>query len=105
MLELTVLFSDIKKARMLLKNVRKTNPHHPPGWIASARLEEVAGRLVQARKIITRATEMCKDSEDVWLEAARIQVCIKMALGLTQPDKRKCQGHFRASCTKHSKIC
>uniref|UniRef100_H3DKI6 Pre-mRNA-processing factor 6 n=1 Tax=Tetraodon nigroviridis TaxID=99883 RepID=H3DKI6_TETNG len=37
--------SDIKKARLLLKSVRETNPHHPPAWIASARLEEVTGKI------------------------------------------------------------
>lgn len=35
--------SDIKKARMLLKSVINTNPKHAPGWVASARLEELAG--------------------------------------------------------------
>lgn len=29
--------ADIKKARLLLKSVRETNPKHPPAWIASAR--------------------------------------------------------------------
>ena len=29
--------NDVKKARLLLKSVRETNPHHPPAWIASAR--------------------------------------------------------------------
>ena len=38
---------DIKKARLLLKSVITTNPKHAPGWIAAARLEEVAGKLVQ----------------------------------------------------------
>ena len=41
--------SDIKKARLLLKSVVNTNPKHAPGWIAAARLEEVAGKLQQAR--------------------------------------------------------
>ena len=36
--------NDVKKARLLLKSVRETNPGHPPAWIASARLEEVRGR-------------------------------------------------------------
>lgn len=36
--------NDIKKARLLLKSVRETNPNHPPAWIASARLEEVTGK-------------------------------------------------------------
>lgn len=40
--------SDIKKARLLLKSVINTNPRHAPGWIAAARLEEVAGKLQQA---------------------------------------------------------
>lgn len=37
--------NDIKKARLLLKSVRETNPNHPPAWIASARLEEVTGNI------------------------------------------------------------
>lgn len=52
-------FSDIKKARLLLKSVRETNPHHPPAWIASARLEEVTGKLQVARNLIMKGTEMC----------------------------------------------
>jgi hypothetical protein len=40
---------DIKKARLLLKSVIQTNPKHGPGWIAAARLEEVAGRIQSAR--------------------------------------------------------
>ena len=34
--------SDIKKARLLLQSVISTNPKHAPGWIAAARLEELA---------------------------------------------------------------
>ncbi|KAI1238545.1 hypothetical protein IHE44_0013279 [Lamprotornis superbus] len=64
---------DIKKARLLLKSVRETNSHHPPAWIASARLEEVTGKLQVARNLIMKGTEMCRKSEDVWLEAARLQ--------------------------------
>lgn len=51
--------ADIKKARLLLKSVRETNPKHPPAWIASARLEEVTGKLQAARNIIMKGTEMC----------------------------------------------
>ena len=64
---------DIKKARMLLRSVTTTNPKHGPGWIAAARLEEVAGKLVQARKIMTMGCESCPENEDVWLEAARLR--------------------------------
>lgn len=65
--------SDIKKARLLLKSVIQTNPKHPPGWIAAARLEEVAGKIAAARALAMKGTEACPQSEDVWLEAARLQ--------------------------------
>merc|ERR1719147_607528 len=65
--------NDVKKARLLLKSVRETNPHHPPAWIASARLEEVTGKIQSARNTIMKGCEVCPKSEDVWLEAARLQ--------------------------------
>lgn len=64
--------SDIKKARLLLKSVTQTNPKHPPGWIAAARLEEVAGKIQAARQLIQKGCEECPKSEDVWLEACRL---------------------------------
>jgi pre-mRNA-processing factor 6 len=63
---------DIQKARLLLKSVRDTNPKHGPGWIASARVEEAAGKLLKARKLIQEGCQICADQEDVWLEAARL---------------------------------
>lgn len=60
----SALPSDIKKARLLLKSVRETNPHHPPAWIASARLEEVTGKLQVARNLIMKGTEMCPKVND-----------------------------------------
>eukprot|EP00735_Rhodelphis_limneticus_P003620 TRINITY_DN1510_c0_g1::TRINITY_DN1510_c0_g1_i1::g.28127::m.28127 TRINITY_DN1510_c0_g1::TRINITY_DN1510_c0_g1_i1::g.28127 ORF type:complete len:912 (-),score=274.68,sp/Q91YR7/PRP6_MOUSE/55.58/0.0,PRP1_N/PF06424.7/1.7e-43,TPR_14/PF13428.1/84,TPR_14/PF13428.1/0.065,TPR_14/PF13428.1/1.3e+03,TPR_14/PF13428.1/1.7e+02,TPR_14/PF13428.1/0.031,TPR_14/PF13428.1/1.1,TPR_14/PF13428.1/35,TPR_14/PF13428.1/3.7,TPR_14/PF13428.1/0.0032,TPR_14/PF13428.1/26,TPR_14/PF13428.1/0.98,TPR_14/PF13428.1/1.4e-05,TPR_14/PF134 len=63
---------DIKKARLLLKSITQTNPKHGPGWIAAARLEELAGKLAAAREIIRQGCEQAPDGEDVWLEAARL---------------------------------
>jgi pre-mRNA-processing factor 6 len=63
---------DIQKARQLLGSVTATNPKHGPGWIAAARVEEFAGKLAQARKVIRQGCEATPDSEDVWLEAARL---------------------------------
>ncbi|EPQ26135.1 uncharacterized protein PFL1_06343 [Pseudozyma flocculosa PF-1] len=63
---------DIKKARALLDSVIKTNPKHAPGWIAAARVEEVAGKMATARKIIQQGCEQCPKNEDVWLENARL---------------------------------
>ncbi|XP_064652796.1 pre-mRNA-processing factor 6-like [Lineus longissimus] len=64
--------NDVKKARLLLRSVRETNPKHPPAWIASARLEEVTGKLQTARNLIMKGCEECVKSEDIWLEAARL---------------------------------
>ncbi|CAN1123789.1 Protein STABILIZED1 [Linum perenne] len=64
--------SDIKKARLLLRSVTQTNPKHPPGWIAAARLEEAAGKIEVARQLIQKGCEECPKSEDVWLEACRL---------------------------------
>ncbi|XP_059158001.1 pre-mRNA-processing factor 6-like [Physella acuta] len=64
--------NDVKKARLLLKSVRETNPKHPPAWIASARLEEVTGKIQAARNLIMKGCEECPKSEDIWLEAARL---------------------------------
>ncbi len=64
--------NDVKKARLLLKSVRETNMSHAPAWIASARLEEVVGKMQAARNLILKGTELCPKSEDIWLEAARL---------------------------------
>ncbi|ORZ35141.1 PRP1 splicing factor, N-terminal-domain-containing protein [Catenaria anguillulae PL171] len=63
---------DIKKTRMLLTSLTKTNPGHAPAWIAAARFEEMTGNLVQARALIAQGCEFCPKREDVWLEAARL---------------------------------
>ncbi|KAJ1772746.1 U4/U6 x U5 tri-snRNP complex subunit Prp1 [Coemansia sp. RSA 1813] len=63
---------DISRARMLLKSVTKTNPKHAPGWIAAARLEEIANKMAKARLVIAEGCENCPQSEDIWLEAARL---------------------------------
>ena len=63
---------DINRVRVLLESVIKTNPKHGPGWIAAARLEEFAGKIVAARNVIARGCEFCPRSEDVWLENIRL---------------------------------
>lgn len=63
---------DIKRVRVLLESVTKTNPKHAPGWIAIARLEEIAGRIVAARSYIAKGCELCPKSEDAWLENIRL---------------------------------
>ncbi|GAA98462.1 uncharacterized protein L969DRAFT_87027 [Mixia osmundae IAM 14324] len=63
---------DTKKGRTLLQSLIKTNPSHAPGWIAASELEKVAGKIVAARKVIAEGCEKCPKSEDVWLQAARL---------------------------------
>ena len=43
-------------------------------WIASARLEEVCGKVQAARNLVMTGCEQCPKSEDIWLEAARLMV-------------------------------
>ncbi|KAK0403909.1 hypothetical protein QR680_017187 [Steinernema hermaphroditum] len=64
--------SDIKKGRLLMKSVRETNPHHPPAWIASARLEEAVGKFQVARNLIMEGCGKNPKSADLWLEAVRL---------------------------------
>lgn len=65
-------YGDIKRVRVLLESVIKTNPKHAPGWIAAARLEELAGKVIAARNVIARGCEHCPRSEDAWLENIRL---------------------------------
>ena len=52
---------DIKRARTLLKSVISTNPRHAPGWVAAARLEELAGKVGDARKLIAQVRLLLMD--------------------------------------------
>lgn len=80
--------AELKNARLLLKSLTSTNSGHAPGWIAAARLEEVAGKLPLARKIIEEGCENCPDSEDVWVESARLQTPENAKLVVAQAVKR-----------------
>ena len=63
---------DINRVRELLQSVVKTNPNNALGWIAAARLEELAGKIVAARKTIDQGCIKCPKSEDAWLENIRL---------------------------------
>ncbi|KPI39374.1 Pre-mRNA-splicing factor prp1 [Cyphellophora attinorum] len=63
---------DVNRVRGLLESLVKTNPKHAPGWIAIARLEEMAGKIVAARKLMARGCELCPKSEDAWSENIRL---------------------------------
>lgn len=67
--------NDIKKARLLLKSVRETNPNHPPAWIASARLEEITGSLILTYKC-------CRSDSSVKFDSS-VQLCCFLFLLFT----------------------
>ena len=49
--------NDLKKARVLLKAVIKANPLSSSGWVAAARVEELDGKLQEARNILEQACQ------------------------------------------------
>lgn len=63
---------DLKRARQLFASIIRTNRKNPAGWISAARLEFQAGNQKQARALITKATEECGKSEEVWTEAVKL---------------------------------
>jgi pre-mRNA-processing factor 6 len=73
---------------MLFDSLVKSNPKHAPGWIAAAAIEEHAGRMVAARKMIKLGCENCPKNEDVWLEAARLHVSSVFAILRRRADKK-----------------
>ncbi|KAG5524214.1 hypothetical protein RHGRI_031023 [Rhododendron griersonianum] len=77
-IKIDVDISDIKRARLLLKSVIQTNPKHPPGWIATARLEEVAEacRLSspdEAKAVLTRGVKAIPNFVELWMQAAKLE--------------------------------
>ncbi|EHA55618.1 pre-mRNA-splicing factor prp1, variant [Pyricularia oryzae 70-15] len=67
-----VSVGDVDFARKLLKSATESNPTNAPGWIAAARVEELAGKFVAARNILARGCKHCPKSEDLWLENIRL---------------------------------
>ena len=57
-----------------MNSVTQSNPKHAPGWIAAARVEELAGREAAAREMIVQGVKNCPHDADVWLEAARLEL-------------------------------
>jgi pre-mRNA-processing factor 6 len=47
--------NDVKKARTLLKAIISSNPKNASAWISLSRVEELDGKLAEARNIINQA--------------------------------------------------
>ncbi|KAG5420750.1 prp1 [Candida metapsilosis] len=67
-------FADLKKGRLILASLRKTEPYRPSSWIQSARLEEQAKNFNKAREIISDGCKTIPGSEEVWLENVRLNL-------------------------------
>jgi pre-mRNA-processing factor 6 len=78
---------EFKRSRTLFKSYRVTNPTDGRSWVYSARLEEHGGQIAQARRIIMKGTEVCPNSELVWLEAARLHPPVQAKIILAHAVK------------------
>ncbi|GBL52622.1 hypothetical_protein [Candidozyma auris] len=63
---------DLERSKQILASLRKTEPHKADSWISSARLEEQAKNLEQAKKLIVEGCNRVPHSELVWLESLKI---------------------------------
>ena len=45
-------FKDLKKARLLIKSMIKSNPNSDRGWVVAARIEEMDGKGSNARDLL-----------------------------------------------------
>ena len=59
---------------MLTKNLVQTNPNKASAWLGAARVEELDGKIDIAKSLIIQGTMHCPDSDDLWIEAARLHV-------------------------------
>ena len=71
--------NDVKKARLLLKSVRETNPHHPPAWIASARYNSMASMTVlnELPVQVRRGDRESAGSQELDNEGLRGAICYR----------------------------
>ncbi|OWB63801.1 hypothetical protein B5S29_g4811 [[Candida] boidinii] len=65
---------DVRKTRIALTNMRKTEPSKPSVWISSARLEESVKNYQRARILIQEGCNHCRRSEEIWLENIRLNI-------------------------------
>lgn len=65
---------NVKRARLALASLRKSQPKRIDGWIGSARLEESCKKLETARNIIQQGCEENPLSDLLWLENIRLSL-------------------------------
>jgi len=65
--------AEVKKARLLFKSITRSDPTNATGWLAAARLEEVVGNIPEAKGVLARGITNCPTSEDLWMNAIRLE--------------------------------
>jgi pre-mRNA-processing factor 6 len=89
---------DIKRARLLLQSVTTTNPKHAPGWIAAARVEEVAGKMVQARKVIIQVSSSIRRMNAMIVVLQIVTIANVHSRGVSNVQRRKMFGLKQHDC-------
>lgn len=64
---------DLKKLRLLIRAMISSNPNQAQTWLAASRLEEKDSNVKAAKQVLQEACLQCPDSEDIWIEAARLE--------------------------------
>lgn len=83
-------FQDLKKARALYRSNVESNPSDPKAWIGVIRVEELDGKMEEARNIAAQAIIKCPLEESVWVEAIRIEPSIQTKRALAVKAVKSC---------------
>ena len=64
---------EVKKARLLFRSITRSDPTNSTAWLASARLEEASNNVPEAKVILATGISHCPHSEELWLNAVRLE--------------------------------
>lgn len=68
----SAMAGDLEKGRLILASLRKAEPYKADLWISSARLEEQARQIPQARALISKGCDLIPHNDEIWLESIRL---------------------------------
>lgn len=63
---------DVQKARLLFKSARESDPSNDKPWLSSARLEQINGKIQEARNLLEQGLSHNIYSEDLWFELLKL---------------------------------
>ncbi|QBM88970.1 pre-mRNA-processing factor 6 [Metschnikowia aff. pulcherrima] len=68
----SALAGDLEKGRLVLASLRRAEPYKADLWISSARLEEQARQIHQAKILISKGCDLIPHNDAIWLESIRL---------------------------------